>query len=103
MAEAVQGPAPSGPRLLALLAAPEHCFARMARDLLDTPRVSAATLEVRLSPLWKDFLLGLNAFAAPGRLTAIPLLIPFTTKRTCTCWSPRSTDAIRARGDLRSM
>lgn len=47
MAEAVQGPAPSGPQLLALLAAPEHCFARMARDLFDTSSVAAATLEVR--------------------------------------------------------
>lgn len=47
MAEAVPGPAPQGEQLRALLEAPEHCLARLARDLFATPSACAATTEVR--------------------------------------------------------
>lgn len=46
MAEAIPGPAPQGEQLQALLEAPEHCLARLARDLFATPSASAATMEV---------------------------------------------------------
>ena len=46
MAEAVPGPAPQGEQLQALLDAPAHCLARLARDLFATPSSCAATLEV---------------------------------------------------------
>ena len=46
MAEAIPGPAPQGEQLRALLEAPEHCLARLARDLFATPSACAATTKV---------------------------------------------------------
>ncbi|KAK9826437.1 hypothetical protein WJX81_005723 [Elliptochloris bilobata] len=45
MAEAVPCPVPEGEQLQALLDAPDHCLARLARDLFATPSSSAAALE----------------------------------------------------------